>query len=74
MLKLISKELHNAKPSIIGNKLILVQNPVTSPIKSRDIITVNSGDDDFIVSTNDIDDCLSAIKPNIIENSLQIIK
>jgi hypothetical protein len=34
------------------------------------MMTVNIGDEDFIVSTNDIDACLSAIKPNIIENNL----
>jgi hypothetical protein len=32
MLKFNSNELHNARPSIIGTKLILVQKPVISPI------------------------------------------
>ena len=70
MLKLISNELHSAKPIIIGSKLIFVQKPVSSPIKNCDIMIVKSGEDDFIVSTNDIDAYFSAIKPNIIEKSL----
>jgi hypothetical protein len=37
-------------------------------------MTVNIGDEDFIVSTNDIDACLSAIKPNIIESILKSIE
>ena len=70
MLKFISNELHNIKPSIIGNKLILVQKPVNSLIMKREIITVNSGDDDLIVSTNDTDEYLRATRQSIIDNSL----
>ena len=70
VLKLSSNELHNAKPSIIGNRLSFVQNPVNSRITRREIITVNNGDDDLIVSTNEIDECFNATKHNIIEKSL----
>ncbi len=65
-----SYELHNANPNIIGNRLTFVQKPVISPINKREIITVNNGDDDFIVSTNEIDECLSAIRHRIIEINL----
>ena len=71
MLKSNSNELHNAKPIIIGTRLILVQKPVTSPIMKWDIMTVNRGDEDLIVSTNDIDEYLSAIRQSKIEISLK---
>jgi hypothetical protein len=70
-LKLISNELHRVKPSIIGKSVILVQKPVCSPISILDMATVNIGEDDLTVSTNEIAACLSATNPNIIENNLK---
>lgn len=69
MLKFNSNELHRASPSIIGNRDILVQKPVTSPINILDIMTVNKGEELFIVSTKEIVACLSAIRPRTIENN-----
>ena len=74
MLKFNSNELHNARPSIIGTKLILVQKPVISPIIKWDMMTVNIGDEDFIVSTNDIEEYLSAIRQSKIESILKSIE
>ena len=73
-LKFNSNELHRAKPSIIGKRDNFVIEPVNSPINNLDTITVNSGDELLIVSTNDIVACLSAIKPRTIENSLNSLK
>lgn len=36
-LKLISNELHNARPNMIGNNERFVQNPVISPILKQDL-------------------------------------
>lgn len=69
-LKLSSNELHSARPSTIGIRLRFVRNPVTSPIKMCEIITVKIGEDDFTVSTNEIAACFNAIKPRTIEKSL----
>ena len=74
MLKFNSNELHNARPSIIGTKLILVQKPVISPIIKWDMMTVNIGDEDIIVSTNDIEEYLSAIRQSKIESILKSIE
>lgn len=54
---------------MIGNKETLVQKPVISPMRRRDMITVNKGDELFTVSTNEIVACLRAIKPSTIEKS-----
>jgi hypothetical protein len=70
VLKFRSNDEHNAKPSMIGMRLIFVHKPVISPISRRDMITVNKGDDDLIVSTNDIVEYFSAINPKSIETSL----
>lgn len=71
-LKFNSNELHKAKPSIIGIRDNLVIEPVTSPINNLETNTVKSGDELFIVSTNDIVACLRAIRPKTIENNLEL--
>lgn len=46
-------------------KIFDIDIPVLSPSIIRLIITVNSGEDDFIVATNDTAMYFKAIKPNI---------
>ena len=72
VLKLISNELHNASPIMIGNRDNFVQKPVYSPIRNLEINTVNIGDELFTVSTNDMVACLRAINPRTIENNLEL--
>ena len=72
ILKLISNELHKASPSIIGINETLVQKLVTSPIKILEIITVKSGDELLMVSTNETAACFNAIRPRTSEKSLFI--
>ena len=54
---------------MIGMREILVQKPVTSPMSSLLMMTVNMGDELFTVSTNEMADCVRAIRPRIMENS-----
>ena len=63
--KLNSNELHKPRPIVIGSMENFVQWPVLSPNITRLIITVNNGDDDLIVATNETAIYLSAIKPKI---------
>lgn len=65
ILKLDSKELHNARPIVIGIIEQLVQWPVFSPNIIRLIITVNNGDDALTVATNETTIYFSANKPKI---------
>jgi uncharacterized protein YqcC (DUF446 family) len=62
-LKLASNELHSARPIVMGTMENFVQWPVFSPRMSRLMSTVNRGDDDLIVATNDTAMCFNATRP-----------
>ncbi len=66
ILKLNSNELHKPRPIVIGTIENFVQWPVLSPNIILLIITVNNGDDDLIVATNETAIYLSATKPKTI--------
>ena len=61
--KLASNELHSAKPIVMGTMENFVQWPVFSPRMTRLMSTVNSGDDDLIVATNDTAMYFNAARP-----------